>query len=142
MPHLIVEYTRNLGLEGRIQSLLERLSNVLIAQGGQFPVGGIRARAICLTEYRMADGSADDAFVHVTLAVAPGRTRATLEKAINELFDTLAAFFSPEYRRRYLALSIELREFDSTWAYKTLNNVHQRYGRSGPGSSLRLPSLL
>lgn len=134
MPHLTVEYTQNLSLEDRVQPLLERLSKVLISQGDQFPVGGIRARAVCLTEYRLADGSADDAFVHVTLAVAPGRSRVVLEQVVNEMSDSLAAFFSQDYRQRYLALSIELREFAGMWAYRSLNNIHQRYARYAPGA--------
>lgn len=65
--------------------------------------------------------------MHATLAVARGRSRAVLERVVNEMSDTLATFFSQLDRQRYLALSIELREFPGMWAYKSLNNIHQRY---------------
>lgn len=125
MPHLMVEYTQNLAPVARIDTLLAELSAVLIAQDGAFPVGGIRARALCLDAYRMADGSSDDAFVHVTLAVAPGRAQDVLDRTVSALFDALTAHFAEHYRRRYLALSLELREFAG--AYRSLNNIHQRY---------------
>lgn len=125
MPHLIVEYTRNLAPVARIDALLAGLSAVLIAQDGAFAPGGIRARALCLESYRMADGSSDDAFVHVMLAVAPGRSQDVLDRTVSALFDTLTAHFAEPYRRRYLALSLELREFAG--AYRSLNNIHQRY---------------
>ncbi|CAM3214818.1 5-carboxymethyl-2-hydroxymuconate Delta-isomerase [Cupriavidus taiwanensis] len=125
MPHLTVEYTRNLAPVARIDALLAGLSAVLLAQPGAFAPGGIRARAVCLESYRMADGSGDDAFVHVTLAVAAGRPQDVLDRTVTAMFDCLTAHFAEPYRRRYLALSLELREFAG--AYRSLNNIHQRY---------------
>ncbi|NSX17541.1 5-carboxymethyl-2-hydroxymuconate Delta-isomerase [Cupriavidus taiwanensis] len=125
MPHLTVEYTSNLAPVARIDALLAGLSAVLLAQGGAFAPGGIRARALCLECYRMADGSGDDAFVHVTLAIAAGRSHDVLDRTVSALFDTLSEHFGELYRRRYLALSLELREFGG--AYRSLNNIHQRY---------------
>ncbi|MFJ4291397.1 5-carboxymethyl-2-hydroxymuconate Delta-isomerase [Cupriavidus sp. NPDC089707] len=127
MPHLIVEYTRNLGDDARIEPLLDTLCGVLAAQRGAFPVGGIRARAVAVDTYRIADGFDDDAFVHVTLAVASGRTRDVLDRTVNALFDAITAHFDALYRRRYLALSLELREFAGPGAYRSLNNIHQRF---------------
>ncbi|AEI83060.1 hypothetical protein CNE_BB2p02560 (plasmid) [Cupriavidus necator N-1] len=127
MPHLIVEYTRNLGESARIGALLDTLCSTLAMQHGTFPVGGIRARAMCLDTYRIADGSADDAFVHVTLAVAAGRPGDVLGDTVNALFDAMIAHFAALYRRRYLALSLELREFSGAGTYRSLNNIHQRF---------------
>ncbi|WP_444634684.1 5-carboxymethyl-2-hydroxymuconate Delta-isomerase [Cupriavidus oxalaticus] len=127
MPHLTVEYTRNLGEHARIGALLDTLCGVLAAQHGAFPVGGIRARAVRLDTYRVADGGADDAFVHVTLAVASGRSPDVLGHTVNALFDAITAHFDALYRRRYLALSLELREFAGPGAYRSLNNIHQRF---------------
>ncbi|WP_367171684.1 hypothetical protein, partial [Zoogloea sp.] len=48
MPHLIYEYTDNLGSDADIAGLLRKSNQVLIDQGGVFPIGGIRSRAIRL----------------------------------------------------------------------------------------------
>lgn len=74
MPHIVVEYTANIRDDARIPALLRTINATLIAQGGVFPTGGIRSRAIELQDYCVADGTEDDAFVHVTLKIGSGRT--------------------------------------------------------------------
>lgn len=126
MPHVIVEYTSNIRAEADIPRLLKRINESLIAQGGVFPIGGIRSRAIELSDWVMADGAADYAFVHVTLKIAAGRDAATKKKACDDLFEAVKAHFADLYARRYLALSMELYEFDEGGTYKH-NNVHARF---------------
>ena len=60
MPHLIYEYTDNLAAEADIPGLLQKSNQVLISQGKVIPIGGVRSRAICLTDYCVADGTVDD----------------------------------------------------------------------------------
>lgn len=129
MPHLIFEYTDNLGAEADIPGLLKKANETLIAQGGAFPVGGIRSRAVKLTEYRMADGAADYAFVHATLKIGAGRSAAVKNKAGDELFAMIKGHFAALHARRYLALSMEITEFDEggTWKH---NNVHARFRKA------------
>ncbi|KWZ38606.1 5-carboxymethyl-2-hydroxymuconate isomerase [Burkholderia savannae] len=128
MPHIIVEYTANIRDDARIPVLLKSINETLIAQGGVFPTGGIRSRAIELQDYCVADGTADDAFVHVTLKIGSGRDDATKKAACDALFDAIKAHFAALYERRYLALSMELTEFSETGSYKH-NNIHARYKR-------------
>jgi len=129
MPHVIVEYTDNLRADARIPVLLKTINDTLIAQGGAFPIGGIRSRALELHDYRVADGGEDDAFVHVTLKIAAGRGDAVKKKACDELFAALDAHFAEVFARRYLALSLELIEFGEGGTYKH-NNIHARYQRA------------
>ncbi|KVD82957.1 5-carboxymethyl-2-hydroxymuconate isomerase [Burkholderia sp. ABCPW 14] len=129
MPHIIVEYTANIRDDARIPVLLKTVNETLIAQGGVFPTGGIRSRAIELQDYCVADGTADDAFVHVTFKIGSGRDEATKKAACDALFDAIKAHFAALYARRSLALSMELTEFSETGSYKH-NNIHARYKRS------------
>ena len=126
MPHIIIEYTANLASEARLPVLLKTVNEVLIAQAGVFPTGGIRSRAIRLDDYRMADGAADDAFVHVTLKIGSGRSDAVKKQTCDALFEAIKAHFAELYATRYLALSMELSEFSETGSYKH-NNVHARF---------------
>jgi 5-carboxymethyl-2-hydroxymuconate isomerase len=130
MPHLIVEYTANLKAEGDIPGLLKKANGVLIAQPGVFPIGGIRSRAIELTQWCMADGEDDYAFVHVTLKIGAGRDDKTKRKVSDELFEMIKAHFAALYAKRFLALSLELVEFSESGTYKH-NNVHTKFKRSG-----------
>ncbi|MCG1041276.1 5-carboxymethyl-2-hydroxymuconate Delta-isomerase [Mycetohabitans sp. B8] len=129
MPHVIVEYTANLRADARIGELLATINDTLIAQSGVFPIGGIRSRAIALDDYRIADGSGDDAFVHVTLKIGAGRDEATKKKACDALFAAIDAHFAALFATRYLALSLEVVEFSEAGTYKH-NNLHARYRRA------------
>jgi 5-carboxymethyl-2-hydroxymuconate isomerase len=128
MPHITVEYTANLKPEADIPALLARINDVLIAQEGVFPIGGIRSRAIELTDYRVADGRADDAFVHVTVKIGASRDEAMKKRAFNALFDAIKAHFDPIYAKRHLALSMEVVEFSEAGTYKH-NNIHKRFSK-------------
>ncbi len=129
MAHVIVEYTDNIGGEANLPTLLQTINDTLIAQTGVFPIGGIRSRALALTDYRMADGAADYAFVHVTFKIGAGRDAATKKRVCDALFDAIKAHFADLYAKRLLALSMELYEFDEGGTYKH-NNVHGRFRKA------------
>jgi 5-carboxymethyl-2-hydroxymuconate isomerase len=126
MPHFTVEYTANLEPEGDLPGLLQKINATMIAQGGVFPIGGIRSRAIRLDCYRMADGEADYAFVHATLKIGAGRDEATRKRAGDALFEVMKSHFAALYDKRYLALSMEIAEFSEAGTWKH-NNVHARF---------------
>ncbi|BAU28294.1 5-carboxymethyl-2-hydroxymuconate delta isomerase [Aneurinibacillus soli] len=126
MPHIIVEYTDNIKVEGDISGLLRKINDVLIGRAPLFPVGGIRSRAIELQDYCVADGTEDDAFVHVTLKIGAGRSEADKQAVCDELFEKVKEHFAELFATRYLALSMELVEFSEVGTYKH-NNIHARY---------------
>jgi 5-carboxymethyl-2-hydroxymuconate isomerase len=129
MPHCIIEYTDNLRAEGDVPGLLPKINQLLIAQTGVFPIGGIRSRAIELKDYCMADGADDYAFVHVTLKIGAGRDETVKKKACDALFDLVKQHFAELYARRYLALSMELVEFNEAGTWKQ-NNVHAKFKKT------------
>lgn len=131
MAHFIVEYTRNIAADADIPSLLRKANDTIIAQGGVFPTGGIRSRAIEFADYCIADGAGDYAFVHVTFKIASGRDPVTKQRACDALFDMVKAHFADLYARRLLALSMEVYEFPppGTWKYSNLHE-HLRKGAS------------
>jgi 5-carboxymethyl-2-hydroxymuconate isomerase len=126
MPHIIVEYTDNLKEETNISLLLKSLNEVLIARSPTFPIGGIRSRAIELHDYCVADGTENDAFVHVTFKIGAGRSNEVKEETCQAMFDVVTEHFSEIFNKRSLALSLELFEFSEAGTYKK-NNIHNRY---------------
>ena len=86
-------------------------------------------RAICLTDYCVADGTTDDAFVHATLKIGAGRDPSVKKKACDELFAMIKDHFADLYAGRSPALSMELYEFDEGGTYQH-NNIHARYRKS------------
>ncbi|WHY79406.1 5-carboxymethyl-2-hydroxymuconate Delta-isomerase [Neobacillus sp. WH10] len=126
MPHIILEYTDNIKTEANISSLLKKLNMVLISKSNIFPIGGIRSRAILLHDYCVADGTVDDAFVHVMLKIGAGRSEKDKKETCDELFEVIKGHFAELFAQRYLALSVELVEFSEAGTYK-YNNIHKRY---------------
>ncbi len=126
MPHLIIEYTDNLSPHIQVKELLKKSGQVLSSFPDVYPIGGIRARAIKITDYYIADGSEDDAFVHMTLKIGAGRTDEEKKDTCDKLFQTLQDHLQDLYQSRYLALSLELYEFSELGTYKK-NNIHKRF---------------
>ncbi len=127
MPHFIVEYTSNLRSETDIPALLKKLNTTAIGMDGLFPLGGIRARAMEIEDYCIADGSHDAAFVHVTIKIGRGRTDEQKERICETLFGAVKDHFADVFARRPLALSLELVELNDPWTRRH-NNLHKLFG--------------
>ena len=126
MPHFILEYTDNIKDEANLPDLFEKIHQVLIDRGSHFPIGGIRSRAIELHDYRVADGTENDAFVHAVFKIGAGRSEEIKKEACDAMFEVMKAHFASLMSTRYLALSMELIEFSEAGTYKQ-NNIHTRF---------------
>ncbi len=133
MPHFVVEYTDNLKNETDIRLLLKKANEILMAQDGAFPIGGIRSRAIELKDYVMSDDEEDYAFVHASLKIGAGRPKEVVTKVCDELFAMMIDHFAELFEKRYLALSMEQGDFGEAGTYKK-NNVHGRFKQIKQGS--------
>ncbi|TQS74879.1 5-carboxymethyl-2-hydroxymuconate isomerase [Ornithinibacillus gellani] len=126
MPHIIVEYTKNIQEQANIPPLLHKINAQLIAEGDIFPTGGIRSRAVMLQDYVIADSTeAADAFVHVTLKMGSGRSVEVKETVCKHLFHVLESHFHSLLQTDHFALSLELYEFTNPTFKK--NTIHARY---------------
>lgn len=135
MPHIVVEYSANLRPRVDLPALLRTLHDTAIATG-VFPYGGTRTRAVARTDYLIADGHPDNAFVHVTLRIGHGRTLEVRKAAGQQVFDALCAALAPVQERTPLAISFEVQEIDPVLNFKR-NNLHdyveaRRAGRERP----------
>ncbi len=126
MAHCIVDYTDNLGADADIQGLLAKIAAKFRESGGVFPIGGIRVRAIRLTEYVIADGQEDDAFVNATVKMGAGRPAEFKQRFFGEMFEIIKDHFAALYAERYLALTLYVEEADESASFKH-NNIHARF---------------
>lgn len=113
MPHVTVQYTANIAGDADIPGLLERMNAVLIAQNGVFPVKAVRSRAIELTHYRVGDGRNDYAFLHVTVAIMPGRPKELVDSVRKQLFAAVMDHLAPLTARRHLGVTLEIQEMNA-----------------------------
>ena len=126
MAHAIVEWTDNLDGFADIRGLLELIAAAMRNADGVFPWGGIRVRAIRLSDYVIADGKEDDAFVNITVKMGAGRSAEFKQRFFTDLFDQVKAHFADVYARRFLALSLYVEEADEASSFKH-NNLHTRF---------------
>lgn len=126
MAHAIVEWTDNLEGEADIRGLLELIAATMRDADGVLPWGGIRVRGVRLSDYVIADGKEDDAFVNITVKMGPGRTAAFKRAFFGRLFEAVKAYFAEVFEQRYLALSLYVEEADEDGSFKH-NNIHRRF---------------
>jgi 5-carboxymethyl-2-hydroxymuconate isomerase len=107
MPHLTLEYSDNMEVD--VQPLLARLHEEVIATGA-INLKGIKSRAIKHTQYRVADGDPDYAFVHVGLLIREGRPIEIQKEATQRVMKVLKETFGHLFEKRKLSLTVDLKE--------------------------------
>jgi 5-carboxymethyl-2-hydroxymuconate isomerase len=122
MPHLTVEYSANLDNQIDIMKLIEAVHQAAL-RSGVFEVAAVRTRAERRDDYMIADGHRDNAFVAISVRVAPGRPRETRQRLGQEIFDAACGYLEKVYERMPLAISLEVQEIDNTAAFRK-NNLH------------------
>lgn len=124
MPHIIVEYTREISEQIDMSKLVEALHNLAITLPA-LPTGGIRTRAYCADVNRVADGGADRQFIYMTIRLGQGRS-ADVKRDIGEkLFAVLTDFTKAHFTAgKPLSLGLEIQEIEKEWTWKK-NNIHQ-----------------
>jgi 5-carboxymethyl-2-hydroxymuconate isomerase len=123
MPHLIVEYSANLEPGLDMAGLVKALHEAAL-ETGVFPIGGIRTRAAGRDTYRIADGHADNAFIHVQARIGAGRTAQVRQQAAEQIFAALKAQTAEVFASRPLGLTLEIVEIDPVGSLKH-NNLHE-----------------
>ncbi len=107
MPHLTLEYSDNIEVD--VQPLLARLHEEVVATGA-INLKGIKSRAIKHTQYRIADGDPDYAFVHVGLLIREGRPIEIQKEATQRVMKVLKETFGHLFEKRKLSLTVDLKE--------------------------------
>ena len=107
MPHLTLEYSDNIEVD--VQPLLARLHEEVVATGA-INLKGIKSRAIKHTQYRVADGDPDYAFVHVGLLIREGRPIEIQKEATQRVMKVLKETFGHLFEKRKLSLTVDLKE--------------------------------
>jgi 5-carboxymethyl-2-hydroxymuconate isomerase len=119
MPQLTLEYTANLDFE--TQPLLARLHSALAATGA-INLKGIKSRAVRHSEYRIADGNPNYAFVHVNLLIREGRPLAVQEDMAQRVLAALKEAFGDRFEKEHLSLSVDIKEMRQGTAL-TFHNI-------------------
>ena len=107
MPHLTLEYTAN--LDFNVQVLLARMHSELVATGA-VNLKGLKSRAIRRSEYRIADGNPEYAFVFVHLLIREGRPPEVQSEFARRVLAVLKQTFGARFEHGHLSLSVDVQE--------------------------------
>jgi len=107
MPHLTLEYTDNLNFD--VQDVLKRLHSELIATGA-INLKGLKSRAVRQSEYRIADGNPEYAFVHVNLLIREGRPIEVQKDLAQRVMKVLEDTLGQRFENNYLSISVDIKE--------------------------------
>ncbi len=124
MPHLIVEFSKNVEERTDVRRLVDVVHRASL-ETGVFPLGGVRTRAVSREIYRIADGDPDNAYVHVVARIREGRDLETRKKAGDHIFNAICDELKDVYDSSALAISFEIQEIDMNMNFKK-NNLHER----------------
>jgi 5-carboxymethyl-2-hydroxymuconate isomerase len=124
VPHLVVEYSANLADRVDIDRSLGDLHRAALATG-IFELGAVRTRGAVRDRYVIADGAADNAFVHVTVRIGMGRDEATKNQLADALFAAVCGNLEETHHTTPLAISFEVQEIEPTLS-RRWNNLHDR----------------
>ena len=122
MPHFIVEYSSNIHDRLDFQWLFKDLHEYLVSTGA-FPLGGVRSRAICCNDFRVADGRDDFAFLNLNLKIGHGRDMALKQAVAEQVFKILCDWMQPITDEGYVQISFEMTELDPVLKFNK-NNIH------------------
>ena len=123
MPHMIVEYSRNIEDMIGTENLFEKMCDMGV-ETGVFARTGIRVRGEARDCYHIADGHPENAFVHTILRVGHGRDEATLKDAGDRIYAVICDHLAALAETRALNISMEIQEIHPVLTWKK-NNTPQ-----------------
>lgn len=127
MPHVSLEYSANLDERADIQGLCDEILRVML-NIGTFDVGAVRVRAVRCEAFAIADRHPDNAFVDISLRMAPrdDAVRSTIGEIV---FEVAAAYLAPLLESPHFALSLEVRDISRAASWRR-NTMHLRLRNS------------
>lgn len=123
MPHLIVEYSRNLENRIGIRDLVRKVHEAALTSN-VFQPGAVRTRAEPRDVYVIADRHEENGFVSVTVRMAQGRDAETRQQMGQLIFETVCDHLAEIYKTTPIGISLEVQEIDPVGAFRK-NNLHR-----------------
>jgi len=117
MPHITIEYSSNLEGDVDLPGLVTAIHQAVV-QSGMFDLANVRTRAAPRTLYRIADGRAENAFLHIVARIRRGRSVAARQSLGGELLrvakEAIAGLPAPPP----IAISVDIQEIDPEMLFR------------------------
>jgi 5-carboxymethyl-2-hydroxymuconate isomerase len=124
MPHLVIDYSRNLEGKAEIPALCRKLHAAILGTG-LFELGAVRVRAIAADHAVIADDLPENGYLDICFRIGVGRSIEDRKRAGDMIYAVAEQHLAPLLATPHVALSFEIREIDATLSWKT-NAIHPR----------------
>ncbi len=113
MPHVIFELSDNV-IEKDFTKILVEIHQILTTS---LPtqIESCKSRVIQHQHFLVGKGDIDDAFIHLSIEVLSGRSRATLDLTANKVATALQSYFKASLEKLNLNISIAIRDLPDTY---------------------------
>jgi len=117
MPHLTIEYTRNLRQNAQFDGLFARLHAALAELGG-IKQANCKSRAVELDQFHVGEGAANAAFVHADVRFLEGRSAEVKQGIGRAILAILRDGFPGPADVRDLQITVEIRDIQRSMYFK------------------------
>ena len=117
MPHLVLEYTDNIGIAIQLTDLFGQLHEA-ISQTGGIAIENCKSRAYKLQNYWTGPGEPDNAFVHLEIQVLEGKTLELKQELGRRCLGLLRSHFAGVPANLDLQITIEIRDMPPEFYFK------------------------
>ncbi|HYF98082.1 MAG TPA: 5-carboxymethyl-2-hydroxymuconate Delta-isomerase [Coxiellaceae bacterium] len=114
MPHLILEYSANLLEKDKLSDLFAELHQLLV-DSLPTQLASCKSRAYEAKDYRVGDGNAQNAFLHLSVRVMAGRSETLLREIAAKIMAVLKSYFLASSQNLNLQISLELGELGKVY---------------------------
>lgn len=113
MPHLTLELSSNIE-EKNILSLFKYCHSIL-SKMLPTEIHSCKSRSIVYDTYYIGDGKPNNAFVHLTVKIMPGRSPSTLKELSESIMNLLKNHFNESLKKLNLQITLEIIELQKTY---------------------------
>ena len=109
MPHIQIDYGAGLEATVDIQGLVDVVHQAAV-DSGVFPLWGIRTFAQAVPCYRIGNGHPANAFVHISVRIAPGRSPEVRQRVANAMLAAALVPLGPLYAERPVGCQVDVSD--------------------------------
>ena len=117
MPHLTLEYTRNLAEKAPPSDLFLKVHRLLASAAG-IRIGNCKSRWLETENWVVGDGEGESAFVHLSISFLEGRPLETRQDVGAGALEILRSHFLPAPKGVDLQITVEVREIQEVLYFK------------------------
>ena len=117
MPHLVLEYSNNIEEKESFENLFYQLHQILVTVCSA-TLESCKSRAIPCEIYYIGDGNSKNAFVHLDICLAAGRSLEVRKEVGRQMLEVLGEYFLKSLKNLNLQITVESREFRRDFYFK------------------------